>query len=230
MFYIVGTAIGNIEDTSLRTVKTLVQSDIILVEDTRTFDSFYKRIQELFNIASKREQQIAHFHQENEFEKLPWIVEQITAGKIISLVSESGLPTISDPGGTLVKYLTKVNISFTVIPGPTAFTTAAVLSGFPVGQILFLGFLPKKKSQTVQLLESLVSIKSKQLNPTVVFYESPHRINETLEIISEILPNAQLAICREITKKFEAVTRGKAHDFHKTNFKGEITVVLNVKV
>lgn len=228
MLYIVGTPIGNIEDTSLRAVKTLAQSDIILVEDTATFDSYYSRIQTLFNISSKKEQKIVHYHKENEFEKMPWVVDLLKQEKIISLVSESGLPTISDPGSVLVKYLIKTNIPFTVIPGPTAFTTAAIFSGFPTDQILFLGFLPKKDSQIIRLFTSLKNLTLKEIKPTIVFYESPYRINKTLEIISQIIPDAEIAIAREMTKKFEEIIRGKAQELKVLKFKGELTVVLKL--
>ena len=99
MLYIVATAIGNIEDTSLRAIKTLVTSNIILAEDTLTFDSYYKRIQKLFSMVPQKKQKIVHLHKENEFEKIPWVIDQLETNMIISLVSESGLPTIADPGG-----------------------------------------------------------------------------------------------------------------------------------
>ncbi len=230
MLYIVATAIGNIQDTSLRAVKTLIESDIILAEDTRTFDTYYKRIQDLFNLRPKTNQSFIAFHKENEFEKLPWVLEQLQQEKTVSLVSESGLPTISDPGNYLVNYLTKRNIGFTVIPGPTAFTTAAILSGFPPDQILFLGFLPKKRSQIIQLINQLNKMRSKYINPTAVFYESPHRINKTLALLTEAIPNAEVAICREMTKKFEEVIRGKPRDLKNLKFKGELTIVLRNKI
>lgn len=227
MLYIVGTSIGNIEDTSLRAVKTLTAADVILVEDTASFDSYYRRICGLFNLPLKEKQQIIHYHERNEFAKLPEVLKWLEEGKEVCLASESGLPTISDPGSILVNYLTIRNIPYTVIPGPTAFTTAIVLSGFPTKQILFLGFLPKKKSEIVHLMRDIIKNRSKHTKPTVVFYESPHRINKTLTILSEIMPEANIAICREMTKKFEEVLRGRVKDLAEKSYKGELTVVLS---
>ncbi len=226
MLYIVGTSIGNLEDTSLRAIKTLCNSEIILTEDTRTFDSYYSRAAAQFNLSPIKNQKIVHYHAENEFMMMPIVIEWLKEGKSISLVSESGLPGISDPGGQLIKYLSEHEIAYTVIPGPTAFATAALLSGSPTDQLLFLGFLPKKKSMIVQIFNQLRSIKSKQLNPTIIFYESPHRINATLAILSEILPQADIAICREMSKKFEEVLRGKANELKDKAYKGELTIVI----
>lgn len=230
MLYIVGTPIGNVEDTSIRSVKTLTQSDIILTEDRATFDSYYKRIQKLFKLFSKKEQKIIHFHKENEFKKVPWVIDQLKQEKNISLVSESGLPTISDPGCELIIQAIKSELPYTVIPGPTALTTAAVVSGFPINQLLFLGFIPKKKSRIVHLFKQIYKNRSKNINPTVVFYESPHRINQTLKILSEVLPCADVAICREMTKKFEEIVRGTPEELYKKNYKGEITVIIKLEI
>ena len=156
MLYIVATPIGNIQDTTLRTIKTLGTVDILLVEDTRTFDSFYKKIQELFHLTPEKKQMIIHFHKENEFEKLTSILSLLKEGKTVGLVSESGMPLISDPGSLLLKHVIKEKIPYTVIPGPTAFVNAVVLSGYSTEHILFLGFLPKKKSHILQLFNKLV--------------------------------------------------------------------------
>lgn len=228
MLYIVGTPIGNIQDTSLRIVKTLVNADVILAEDTRMFDAFYKNIQELFQLKLKKKQKIIHFHKKNEFEKLPDVVSILQEGKSVALVSESGMPLISDPGSLLLKHVIKKQIPYTVIPGPTAFTHALVLSGFSTKKNLFLGFLPKKKSQSLQLFNQLKCSKNFAEQLTVVFYESPHRINETLRIISEVFPTAQICICREMTKKFEEVIRETAKKLMHKTYKGEITVVFTI--
>lgn len=226
MLFIVSTSIGNIEDTTFRAVKTLCNSDIILCEDTRTFGTYYKRIQELFNIFPQKVQQFISFHKENEFGRISEVIDELKKGKDIALVSESGTPLISDPGSNLIKQLLKTNMPFTAVPGPTAFVNAALLSGFPTENILFLGFLPKKQSQIRRLFEQLSNNKSDPSNKTIVFYESPHRINKTLEIISQILPDAQIAIAREMTKKYEQLFRGRAETVKDKKFKGEITVVL----
>ena len=229
MLYIVATAIGNIEDTSLRAIKTLVTSNIILAEDTLTFDSYYKRIQKLFSMVPQKKQKIVHFHKENEFEKIPWVIDQLETNMIISLVSESGLPTIADPGGLLIHRLITNNVNFTVIPGSSALTTAMAYSGSIQNNIIFLGFLPKKKAHVLQSFKRLKACISKYNNLSVIFYESPHRIQETLKIIDEVLPQAEITICREMTKKFEEIIRGTPGKLADKNIKGEITVVMHIK-
>src|SRR3989344_2806958 len=162
MFYIIGTSIGNIKDTSYRAVQSLVNCDIILAEDSRSFSNYYLKIQELFNLYSVKKQKVIPFHDRNEYEIVSNIFEILSLPRStrslqddIALVSESGMPTISDPGNLLIQALVKNNISYTVIPGPTAFTTAAVLSGFKYDSILFIGFLPKKRSSYVQMFKHL---------------------------------------------------------------------------
>lgn len=229
MLYIVSTSIGNIEDTTFRAVKTLCNADIILCEDTRTFGTYYKRIQELFNVFHKKDQRFISFHKENEFERIPEVINELKKGKDIALVSESGTPLISDPGGAFIKELLKANLPFTAVPGPTAFVNAALLSGFPTDKILFLGFLPKKPTHLVQLIKQLDIINKQLKKVTFVFYESPFRINKTLEIISQILPDAHVAIAREMTKKYEQLLRDRAKAVIDKKFKGEITVVLKIR-
>src|SRR3989344_2925521 len=178
MLYLVGTAIGNIEDTTMRALKTLLSADIILAEDTRSFGNYYQRIQELFNSFVDKEQKIQPFHDQNEFEQISSILEDLTRGKNIALVSESGMPLISDPGQSLLSHVRKV----------------------------------------ADELEGL----------TVVFYESPHRINKTLEMIDQMAPNAEVCITREITKQFEETIRGKASEIKDKAYKGELTVALRL--
>ncbi len=221
MLYIVGTSIGNIEDTTLRAVKTLVSADIILAEDTRTFGTYYPRIKQMFKLSEHQEQRIMSFHTENEFNMIPEVLELLRAGKNVVLVSESGMPIISDPGALLLSHIVKEDLPYTVIPGPSALTTAAVLSGFKTDKLLFLGFLPKKESHIIKLFQELKDV-------TVVFYESPHRINKTLEILNNIIPNAKVAICREMTKKFEEVLKDTPEVLSKKTYKGELTVAISL--
>lgn len=230
MFYIVATPIGNIQDISLRAVKTLLSADYILAEDTRTFESFYKNIQALFNIASEKQHIVIHFHKENEFDQLPKVLALLKEGKDVALVSESGMPLICDPGSLLLRYIIKEGLSYTVIPGPTAFVNSLILSGFSTKHVLFLGFLPKKQFALVRLLNHLKTAFKIFGALTVVFYESPHRIENVLILLDTIFPDAILCATREMTKKFEQVTRGKAKDLLKQKYKGEITVSVELAV
>ncbi len=227
MLYIVATPIGNLDDLSIRQAKVLTQSDIILAEDTRTCGHLLQKIKELFGYEKKSSLRLISYYKEKEFEKLPEIINLIEEGKTISLISESGMPLISDPGYLLVKTLIKKNLPFCVIPGPSALTTALVYSGFPVNQFLFLGFLPKKPSAKTRLINRLSFIAKELGEVTVVFYESGLRISETLKIINDIMPQTQVVIAREMTKFYEEIIRGKPQDLLNRSFKGELTVVLS---
>lgn len=225
MFYIVATPIGNSEDITLRAVKTLTSSAIVLCEDTRSFMNLYKKTQELFHISPKSSQKFIAFHKDNEFHMTTQIISWIQEGKDISLVSESGMPVVSDPGNILIQQMIKKNLPYTVIPGPTAFVNALVLSGFGTEKVLFLGFLPKKKSHVLRLLNQLKQISESIQELTILTYESPHRINATLELFDSIFPNMIMCMCREMTKKFEEVIRGKPHELKDISYKGELTLV-----
>ncbi len=227
MLYIVGTPIGNLRDLSLRQSETLAKSDIILAEDTRSAQTLLdKGVKELFNLQINPNQRVISYYKEKEFEKLPEVLEYLKEDKEVSLISESGMPLISDPGYLLVKAVIREGFPYTVVPGPSALTTALIHSGFKPDKFIFLGFLPKKKTEIVQLFKHLNTI-AKVINGIVfVFYESPARINKTLQFFDKYIPNTQIVIARELTKKFEEILRGKSKDLVNKNYKGEITVVL----
>ncbi|MDP2638811.1 MAG: ribosomal RNA small subunit methyltransferase I [Candidatus Azambacteria bacterium] len=228
MLYIVATPIGNLDDLSIRQAKTLLSSDIILAEDTRSANILFDAIKNRFpNLKSSiNDLKIVSYYKEKEFEKLPQVIEWLKEDKIISLISESGVPLISDPGYLLVKTVIKEKIPFTVIPGGTAILTAIVHSGFDAKQFMFLGFLPKKESEKNKLINKLKSIKEILPEMVFVFFESGQRINATLKLFNDSGWNPYLAICRELTKKFEEIIRGKADELMDKRFKGEITVII----
>lgn len=223
MLYVIGTSIGNIQDTSYRVAETLCNVDVILAEDTRTFSSYYSRIQDLFGFVSRSDQKVLSYHSRNEFEQLPAVLEMLQKGKYIALVSESGMPAFSDPGQLLIQHVRKQDLEMTVIPGPTAFSTALVSSGLGSEHNVFLGFLPKKTSQLKKLFREY---QDKEV--TLVAYESPQRINATLQLISMEYPDVRVAVCRELTKKFEEVVVGTADKLAKSDYKGEIAMVLKL--
>ena len=227
MLYIVATPIGNLEDISLRQAKTIADSDILLSEDTRSAQKIIIAIKEKFGLITKKNLHIQSFYKENEFQITYKILKELGAGKDIVLISESGLPLISDPGGFLVKEVIKRNIQFTVIPGPTALTTALVHSGFNSKNFMFIGFLPKKNTGIRKLINNFKDINKIRKDLTIIFYESIHRINNTLKIFDELIPDSNICICREMTKKFEEIIRGKPKDLMNRKYKGEITVVLS---
>ena len=227
MLHVVGTSIGNVEDTSLRAVRTLATVDIILAEDTRSFHYYYQRIQELFNIYPQSTQVIKSFHDQNEFKQISDVLESLARGHSIALVSESGMPLISDPGWAIINHIIKAGYSFDIIPGATAFVTAAVMSGFPTDKLLFLGFLPKNEKEILRLIHQLKLVSEIFEGLTVVFYESPNRVKKTLEIFDKALPNVELCISRELTKKFEEVLRGKPSELKTKSYKGELAIAVS---
>ncbi len=228
MLYIVGTPIGNLDDLSIRQAKTIASSDVILAEDTRSLQILFQAIADRFHFPIARSITIISYYKEKEFEKLPYVLELLKAGKNVTLVSESGMPLVSDPGYLLVNTVIKEKIPYTVIPGPVASVTAIIAAGFNPQQYMFLGFLPKKNNHIVQLINRLNRIKEIMPEMVYVFYESPKRINKTLALVNELLPDADIAVCRELTKKFEEVIRGKPKDLINRTYKGEIAAVLSI--
>ncbi len=225
MLNIVSTPIGNLDDLSIRQAKTLATSDIILAEDTRSAKTLLDAIKERFNIPVVCST-VWSYYLEKEFQKLPEIIDLLKDDKNISLISEAGTPLVSDPGYLLVKSCIKRNLPITVIPGPSAITTALVYSGFNPQEHMFLGFFPKKESQLLQLINRLKQIKTIFPDIVFVFYESPLRIVSTLQSIKRLKWNVEVVIAREMTKKFEEIIREPIDEMIKRDYKGEITVVI----
>lgn len=227
MLYVVGTPIGNLEDLSIRQAKSIVEADIILAEDTRSTGFLVEKIKQLFTLVPSHNQRLISYYKEREFEKLPEIINLLKESKNIVLISQAGMPLISDPGSLLIKTSIDEQIPITVVPGPTAFTTALVASGFSFDSFTFLGFLPKKESLLKKLLLKINDIKN--ILPKTVFtaYESPERVNKTLEILNELMPDSKVVIAREMTKKFEEVVRGAPSELINRTYKGEITLVIS---
>ncbi|MEO6508862.1 MAG: 16S rRNA (cytidine(1402)-2'-O)-methyltransferase [Patescibacteria group bacterium] len=224
MLYIIGTPIGNLDDLSIRQAKAIASAETLLTEDTRSTGRLLQKITELFSLQINPGQRLISYYKENEFQKLPEIMEMLEDSKEIALISEAGMPLISDPGLLIVKTVIKKNIPFIVIPGPTATITALAYSGFNPGEHMFLGFLPKKSSEILKLFEKLKQIKAILPDTVFVFYESPLRINDTLKLIDQSMPEAKISVSRELTKKFEETLRGTAKELMDQKFKGEITV------
>jgi len=228
MLYIVATPLGNLDDLSVRQAKTLVSSDIILAEDTRSAYKLLKAIVDRFGFKSTEKQIVRSFYREKEYTKTFEAIKDLEQGKTISLISESGMPLISDPGEQLVKEVIKRKLKFTVIPGATAFTIALIHSGFSTKKFMYLGFLPKKQSELKTLINKLMKINKIVEEATFVTYVSIHRLNDTLKIMDQLIPDADICICREMTKKFEEIIRGKPKELMDKKYKGEITLVLQL--
>ncbi len=216
--FIVPTPIGNLGDITFRAIETLKSVNLILAEDTRTSLKLLKH----YKINSK----IESYHMHNEHKKADSIINKISEGNTIALISDAGTPSISDPGFLLVRECIKNNIEVECLPGATALITALVISGLPSDKFLFEGFLPAKKGRTKRLKE--LSNEKK----TIIFYESPHRILKTLKDFSDYFsPEKQVSVSREITKIYEETFRGTIEEsiehFEKNKPKGEFVIVLS---
>lgn len=217
MLYICATPIGNLEDITLRVLRVLQEVDVIFAEDTR----HTRKLLNHFEIDTK----VISMHSHNEQGRSEQIIRLLHEGKTAALVSDAGTPGISDPGGVLITKLIEQGIPFTVLPGPSATLTALLHSGFLEGPFAFYGFLPRKNQERLAILQRV-----SQLAMPVIFYESPHRIIAAIEAIDQVIPDWELVICRELTKKFEEIRRGTTKEhlqyFQQNAPRGEFVLVL----
>jgi 16S rRNA (cytidine1402-2'-O)-methyltransferase len=193
--YICATPIGNMEDITVRVIKTLKSVDLVAAEDTRQALKICNR----YNIRSP----LTSYHEHNEKRKGQLLLEKLKAGKSIALVSNAGTPGLSDPGYRLIKACIEQEIPVEILPGPNAAVAALVVSGLPTDRFVFEGFLPRGKGERRKALARLASE-----NRTMIIYESPHRILSLLEELEVLFKGRRLALARELTKKFEEVIRG----------------------
>lgn len=218
--YLVGTPIGNLEDITLRALRVLRSATLIACEDTRQTQKLLNH----FVIHTKT----TSYHEHNEAERAPELIRRIQAGDSIALVTDAGMPAVSDPGHRLVTLAIENNVAVIPIPGASAFLSALVASGLVADNFQFEAFLPAKSGQRRKLLEQL-----KASEHVRVFYEAPHRVIESLKDIVEILgPSRHIVVARELTKIHEEFLRGSAEDVLKTaeqrgELKGEITLLID---
>ncbi len=216
MLYIVSTPIGNLEDITLRALRTLKEVDLIAAEDTRHTHILVQKYEIKTPLTS--------FHSYSTDAKLESIVRELKEGKNVALVSDAGTPGISDPAYSLIRRAIEEGIKIVPIPGASALLTAIVTSGLPMDKFVYLGFLPLKKGRQT-LLKSIQTEER-----TLVIYESPHRIVKTLEHLLEYLGDREIAVCRELTKIFEETLRMKISEaikhFTQKKPKGEFVLVV----
>ena len=213
--YIVSTPIGNLTDITLRAIDILKQSNYVFCEDTRVS----KRLLNKYEIKSK----LISNHKFNEMKNVDKIIEILKSEKIISIISDAGTPTISDPGKIIIEECIKNNINIYPIPGPTAVTAAVSISGFSE-KYFFYGFFPQKKKDLLNDLKNLSN-----LNSSIVFFIPPNKINKVIEYIKNFFSGRKILICREMTKFFEEYIRTNVDDlkpFQKIP-KGELTLVIS---
>lgn len=217
MLYIVATPIGNLKDITFRALEVLKSVDLIACEDTR----HTKILLDTYGIKTAT----TSFFQHNRFTKGEYLIGLLKQGKNIALVSDAGTPGILDPGYNLINLAVKEGIEITGIPGPVALVDALVLSGKPAHEFFFAGFLPNRSQARRNQLKKL-----SQLEYTIVFYESCHRILATLEDITDVFGDKEIVVARELTKKFEELKRNKAStilkEFQATPPRGEFVVII----
>jgi len=192
--YIVATPIGNLSDITLRALEVLSRVDVIAAEDTR----HTRKLLDHHGISTR----MASLHEHNESERAASMLEKVQQGASLALVSDAGTPLISDPGHVLVSLANKMGVKVVPVPGPSAVTAALSVCGIPCGRFIFEGFLPAKKKAKTDVLREYEDEKK-----AVVFYESPHRILDTLELMHEVFGDRVLTVARELTKRFETVRR-----------------------
>jgi len=217
MLYLVPTPVGNLEDITLRALRVLKEADLILAEDTRTSSVLLKH----YDIHTP----LKSHHKFNEHETSEAVAERIQAGLNVALISDAGTPGISDPGFMLVRACVERGVEVQCLPGATAFVPALIDSGLPCDRFYFEGFLPQKKGRQTRL------IKLGELDHTMIIYESPFRLQKTLEQLAEYLgADRQASVSREISKKFEETRRGTlaelAQSFKENPAKGEIVIIV----
>ncbi|MCP1201425.1 16S rRNA (cytidine(1402)-2'-O)-methyltransferase [Acetobacter oryzoeni] len=220
---LVATPIGNLGDFSPRGAQALASADLILCEDTRTT----ARLLTERSISARTEA----LHEHNERQRIPGLIARLQDGANIALVSDAGMPLLSDPGFRLVRAAIEANVPVTVVPGPNAALTALVLSGLPPHPFMFIGFPPPRSSARKESFAKLHAAERAGLSATLIWHEAPHRLAETLADMAEIFgPTRPCAVARELTKKFEEVRRdtvGELAAFYATTPpRGEITVLL----
>ncbi len=216
--YICSTPIGNLEDSSFRLIRTLGEVDLIAAEDTRTI----KKLLRKYNISGKK---IISYHDFSRENRRDYITDKLEEGYNIALVSESGTPAIQDPGFKVINRCIEKNIPLTVIPGPNAAISALVLSGLPTDSFLFAGFLPRPKAKRKKRILELAAAPS-----TLIFYESPKRIETLTNELLEKFGDRKASLAREITKIYEESIRGRLSDIsakiRKKKVKGEAVLVV----
>ncbi len=217
MLFVVGTPIGNLDDITLRALEALKAADLIAAEDTRHSGNLLRHFQIRKPLLS--------YHEHNEARRTAELAERLVAGETVALITDAGMPGLSDPGARLIRHCIEHQIPFTIVPGVSAITTALVGSGFALERFCYRGFLPVKSGQRTRELTAAA-----ERSETTVFFESPYRINKTLAACAELMPDRSLCVARELTKKFEEFRRGRAAEllahYQAHPARGEITLLI----
>lgn len=215
--FLVATPIGNLDDMTFRAVKTLEEVDVIFCEDTRVSVKLLQH----FNI----KKHLKTYHDFNKVAQSDVILTHLDQGENVALISDAGYPLISDPGYYVIREVIKKGYNVVSLPGANALLSALVTSGITPHPFFFYGFLDAKESKKRKELESLKDVKE-----TMIFYESPHRINKTIEVMHDVFGERQMTLCRELTKKYEEIIRGTSLTLQNLDhIKGEMVLVIEGK-
>jgi len=219
MLYVVATPIGNLGDITLRALEILNDVDLVAAEDTRHSGILLKHYQ--------IKKPLISYHEHNEAMRTAQLIERLAVGEKIALITDAGTPGLSDPGARLIRECIKRELPFTIIPGPSSIATALVGSGFSAERFFFGGFLPNKSGQRERELRVAVAAREE----TSIYFESPYRLTKTLKALIDIMPDRQLCVARELTKKFEEFRRGTPAEllihYEAHPPKGEIVLVIS---
>ena len=218
MLYVVATPIGNLGDITLRALEILKDVDLVAAEDTRHSGILLKHY--------KIDKPLISYHEHNEAMRTAQLVELLVGGEKIALITDAGMPGLSDPGARLIRECIKRELAFTIIPGSSSILPALVGSGFSAEKFFFGGFLPVKSGQRERELRAAAAREE-----TSIYFESPYRLTKTLQASIDIMPDRQLCVARELTKKFEEFRRGTAAELlahYQTRLpKGEIVLLIS---
>lgn len=218
MLYVIATPIGNLDDITLRALEVLKSVDVIAAEDTRHSGHLLKH----FEIRKP----LVSYHEHNEATRAAELIERLAAGENVAVITDAGMPGLSDPGARLLRKCIERDVAYTIVPGPSSILTALVGSGFALDRFHFGGFLPVKSGQRERELRDAVVREE-----TSIYFESPYRLTKTLAACTAIIPERQLCVARELTKKFEEFRRGVAAEllqhYETKPPKGEITFVIS---
>jgi len=218
MLYVVATPIGNLGDITLRALEVLRGVDLVAAEDTRHSGILLKHY--------KIDKPFVSYHEHNEAMRTAQLIERIAAGENVALITDAGMPGFSDPGVRLIRECIKRELPFTIIPGPSSILTALLGSGFSMEKFCFRGFLPIKSGRRERELRAAT-----EREETTIFFESPYRLTKTLKACIDIMPDRELCVARELTKKFEEFRRGTAAQLHAHYQvhppKGEIVLLIS---
>ncbi len=236
--FIVSTPIGNLEDITIRAIKTLFTVDSVLCEDTRRTGMLLKLLKEKYSnfvatvsIKSEGRQYLLSYYEQNEMQRIPQVITALKNGLSVALVSDAGTPAISDPGFKLVRECLSLGIKVESVPGPSSVISSLVVSGLPTDKFIFVGYPPKKPGHRKTFLQN-IKLSQDNLSVTVIMFESPHKLKTTLSDMLEAFGDSEIVLARELTKIHEERLAGKISFFidyyKKTVPKGEYVVLFNV--